>query len=81
MTTLSRRRVPVAPKVPVDVPRIRNAKPAALFAAALKAVERQQVHAAAVPVVTDGGVPSAAKTPAAPAVDISVAQTFGPVAL
>ena len=40
----------------------------------------QQVHAAAVPVVIDAGAPSAAKEPAAPAVETSVAHTLGPVA-
>lgn len=81
MTKLSMRNVPVAPDVPVKAPRIRKAKPALPAAAALKATVLQQYHPAVVGVEIDAGVPSAAKVPAAPVVESSVAHTFGPVAL
>ncbi len=81
MTKLSMRNVPVAPAVPVNVPRIRKAKPALPSAVALKATVLQQYHPAVVGVEIDAGVPSGAKVPAAPVVESSVAHTFGPVAL
>jgi hypothetical protein len=81
MTMLSMRNEPVAPSVPDEVPRRRKAKPAAPFAAALKAIDLQQYHPAAVDVATDAGVPSGVKGPAAPVVESCAAQTFGPVAL
>jgi predicted dehydrogenase len=79
ITTLSRRSVPVVPKVPVELHVRRKAKDAKLLASAGKAREFAEVQPAVDAVVI--AVPNAVKLPVAPVVLYSGCHTFGPVAL
>ena len=78
MTKLSRRSVPVAPSVPVDVPLSRTESDARLLHTAGKVKVFAAVHPAVDAVVTES--PLAMNVPDGPVTEYSTSSTFGPVA-